>query len=104
MSEKEPESGRQENVPARRSPRDLAEHLWGAWPGRGEMWPFEAGWPFREVGRGGGLPRDTVSRAVGEPADAESRADDGKSESNADPGVGQAQICGGLCFLHSNLL
>ncbi|WP_052436231.1 Hsp20/alpha crystallin family protein [Georgenia sp. SUBG003] len=37
-------------VPARRSPRDIAEHLWDAFP-FGDM-----PWPLREVGRAGGTP------------------------------------------------
>ncbi|MPV89896.1 Hsp20 family protein [Georgenia ruanii] len=43
-------------TPARWSPRELAEHLWGGWPPRWD-WPFgEAGWPFREAGRPAGAP------------------------------------------------
>jgi HSP20 family protein len=38
------------SVPARRTPRDIAEHLWDAFP-FGDM-----PWPLREVGRGGGTP------------------------------------------------
>ncbi|MFH5824024.1 Hsp20/alpha crystallin family protein [Georgenia sp. AZ-5] len=53
---KEPqaEQGRQLG---RRSPRELAEHLWGGGPGRWDLWPFgETGWPFREIGRPAGMP------------------------------------------------
>ncbi|WP_240646080.1 Hsp20/alpha crystallin family protein [Georgenia sp. SYP-B2076] len=37
-------------APARRSPREMAEHLWDAWP-FGDI-----PWPFREAGRAGGAP------------------------------------------------
>jgi HSP20 family protein len=50
------EQGGQMTAPGRWSPRELAEHFWGAWPPRWD-WPFgEAGWPFREAGRPAGVP------------------------------------------------
>ncbi|GAA4287531.1 Hsp20/alpha crystallin family protein [Georgenia daeguensis] len=50
-SESESQSEAQpSSVPARRSPRDLAEHLWDAFP-FGDM-----PWPFREAGRAGTTP------------------------------------------------
>ncbi|MCK6211719.1 Hsp20/alpha crystallin family protein [Georgenia sp. EYE_87] len=51
QSQSQPQSESQHSsVPARRSPRDLAEHLWDAFP-FGDM-----PWPFREAGRAGTTP------------------------------------------------
>jgi len=50
QSQPQSQSESQSSVPARRSPRDLAEHLWDAFP-FGDM-----PWPFREAGRAGTTP------------------------------------------------